>query len=38
MMSLGAMNEDNIAIYADGADEVQAIMELEKYLTGETAE
>lgn len=38
MMSLGAVNADEIAIYADGADEVQAIMELEKYLTGKTAE
>lgn len=38
MMSLGAVNKEEIAIYADGADEVQAIIELEKYLTGKTVE
>lgn len=38
MMSLGATNGNEIIIYADGADEVQAVLELEKYLTGKTAE
>lgn len=38
MMSLGAANGNEIIIYADGADEIQAVLELEKYLTGKTAE
>lgn len=38
MMSLGAGNGEEITIYANGADEIQAVMELENYLTGKTAE
>lgn len=38
MMSLGAKNGEEITIYANGADEIQAVMELETYLTGKTAE
>ena len=36
MMSLGAASGNEIVVYADGADEIQAIMELERYLTGQT--
>jgi phosphotransferase system HPr (HPr) family protein len=38
MMSLGAANGNDIVIYTDGADEVQAALELEKYLSGKSAE
>lgn len=38
MMSLGVANGNDITVHADGGDEVQAVMELEKYLTGEAAE
>ena len=38
MMSLGAANGNEIIVYADGTDEIQAVLELEKYLTGKTME
>jgi phosphotransferase system HPr (HPr) family protein len=38
MMSLGAANGNDIIIYTDGADEVQAALELEKYLSGKSEE
>lgn len=38
MMSLGAANGNEIMVYADGTDEIQAVLELEKYLTGKTME
>jgi len=34
MMSLGAIIGNDVTIYADGADEVQAMIELENFLTG----
>jgi phosphotransferase system HPr (HPr) family protein len=36
MMSLGAANGNDIVIYTDGSDEVQAALELEKYLSGKS--
>ncbi len=38
MMSLGAANGNEVTVHADGADEIQAVGELETYLTGKTAE
>ena len=38
MMSLEAANGNEVTVHADGADENQAVMELETYLTGKTAE
>lgn len=36
MMSLGAGNGSSILVDADGADEIQAVLELEKFLTDKT--
>lgn len=38
MMSLGAANGNEITVSADGADEIQAVLELENYLAGKAAE